>query len=207
MEKPVHTSKVVCGDIVKIEEGMNIPCDGIILKATEVKCDESAMTGETDMIKKNTIAQCESTKNSTRIDYEDQGSHKVPSPILLSGTKIVNGEGIFICIVVGVDSCSGKIRAQMMKDEEETTPLQDKLKIIATDISYFGLVGAIFTVVSLIVLYVIRSISSNEPFKLSSLITILDYFIIGIAIIVMAVPEGLPLAVTLSLAFSVKKML
>ncbi len=56
IEKPVHTSKVVCGDIVKIEEGMNIPCDGIVLKATEVKCDESAMTGETDMIKKNTIA-------------------------------------------------------------------------------------------------------------------------------------------------------
>ena len=207
MEKPVHTSKVVCGDIVKIEEGMNIPCDGIILKATEVKCDESAMTGETDMIKKNTIAQCESTKNSTRIDYEDQGSHKVPSPILLSGTKIVNGEGIFICIVVGVDSCSGKIRAQMMKDEEETTPLQDKLEIIATDISKFGLVGAIFTVVSLTFLYIIRSVSSNEPYKASSLVAILDYFIIGIAIIVMAVPEGLPLAVTLSLAFSVKKML
>jgi len=55
MEKPVHNSKVVCGDIVKIEEGMNIPCDGIIMKAIEVKCDESAMTGETDMIKKNTI--------------------------------------------------------------------------------------------------------------------------------------------------------
>jgi magnesium-transporting ATPase (P-type) len=94
-----------------------------------------------------------------------------------------------------------------MKDEEETTPLQDKLEIIATDISIFGLIGAIFTVVSLILLYVIRSITSDEPFNLESLVSILDYFIIGIAIIVMAVPEGLPLAVTLSLAFSVKKML
>ncbi len=94
-----------------------------------------------------------------------------------------------------------------MKDEEETTPLQDKLEIIATDISIFGLVGAIFTVISLIILYVIRSITSNDSFKAESLVAILDYFIIGIAIIVMAVPEGLPLAVTLSLAFSVKKML
>jgi P-type E1-E2 ATPase len=52
----MHTSKVVVGDIVKIEEGMNIPCDGIIVRALEVRCDESAMTGETDAIKKNTIA-------------------------------------------------------------------------------------------------------------------------------------------------------
>jgi len=172
MEKPIHNSKVVCGDIVKIEEGMNIPCDGIILKATEVKCDESAMTGETDMIKKNTIAQCLSTKNSTRMDYEDKGAaNRIPSPILLSGTKIVNGEGIFICIVVGKDSCSGKIRISLLtNNEEEVTPLQGKLELIATDISKFGLVGAIFTVISLIILYIIRSIASNDEFKSSSLV-------------------------------------
>ena len=54
-EIPIHSSKVVVGDVVKIEEGMNIPCDGFILKGTEVKTDESAMTGETDPIKKGTL--------------------------------------------------------------------------------------------------------------------------------------------------------
>jgi len=70
VEKPVHNSKVVCGDIVKIEEGMNIPCDGIILKAIEVQCDESAMTGETDTIKKNTIQKCAEIKQVGQLDNE-----------------------------------------------------------------------------------------------------------------------------------------
>jgi len=56
METPVHNSLLVCGDVVKIEEGMNIPCDGLIIKAVEVSTDESAMTGETDDIRKGTIA-------------------------------------------------------------------------------------------------------------------------------------------------------
>lgn len=55
MEKPIHNTLVVVGDIVKIEEGMNIPCDGLIIKAVEVLTDESAMTGETDAVKKATI--------------------------------------------------------------------------------------------------------------------------------------------------------
>ena len=58
-ENPVHHSVLVCGDVVKIEAGMNIPCDGFVIKAIEVSTDESAMTGETDAIKKGTIEQCE----------------------------------------------------------------------------------------------------------------------------------------------------
>ena len=69
-----------------------------------------------------------------------------------------------MCIVVGVNSCSGKIRAQMMKDEEEVTPLQEKLEKIATDISFFGLYGAILTVASLTILYIIRSVTSDAEF-------------------------------------------
>ncbi len=71
--------------------------------------------------------QCEGFRdNSNRIDYEDSlQTHKCPSPILLSGTKIVSGEGYFLCIVVGVDSCSGKIRAALAQEdpEDEGTPL------------------------------------------------------------------------------------
>lgn len=55
MEKPIHNSLVVVGDIVKVEEGMNIPCDGLIIKAVEVSTDESAMTGETDDVRKATV--------------------------------------------------------------------------------------------------------------------------------------------------------
>jgi magnesium-transporting ATPase (P-type) len=92
---------------------MNIPCDGFAIKAVEVRTDESAMTGETDPIKKGTMKQCQGAKDaSNRIDYEGSlNTKKVPSPVLLSGTKILNGEGRFVCIVVGTDSCAGKIRA------------------------------------------------------------------------------------------------
>ena len=94
---------------------MNIPCDGFVVKAIEVSTDESAMTGETETIKKGTIEFCEGSKNaSNRIDYEDSlRQKKIPSPILLSGTKIMSGEGYFVVIVVGADSCSGKIRSKL----------------------------------------------------------------------------------------------
>jgi len=190
---------------------MNIPCDGLVIKASEVATDESAMTGETDAIKKGTIKFCSDFKSnkSNRIDYEDSlHTKKVPSPVLLSGTKIMSGEGLFVVIVVGPDSCAGKIRSKLTADEEEDgTPLQGKLEVLATDISIFGLVGASITVFCLTILWVVRVSSSDDGFTWSSLKWLLDYFIIGVAVVIMAVPEGLPLAVTLSLAFSVKKML
>ena len=73
MALAIHSSKLVCGDIVRIEEGSNIPCDGFVVKATEVSCDESAMTGETDAIKKGTLDQClaHTNQGSNRIDYEE----------------------------------------------------------------------------------------------------------------------------------------
>ena len=106
---------------------MSIPCDGVVNKAIEVSTDESAMTGETDAIRKATIAQAEALKivASNRIDYEDSlRGHKVPSPVLLSGTKIISGEGYFVAIVVGPKSCSGKIREKLTEeDEDDDTPL------------------------------------------------------------------------------------
>ena len=78
---------------------------------------------------------------------------------------------------------------------------------MARDIGYFGLISAIATVSALTVLFVLHAVTQTEDFDLTNLKYLLSYFIIGVAIVVMAIPEGLPLAVTLSLAFSVKKML
>jgi P-type E1-E2 ATPase len=117
----------VVGDVCFIEEGMSIPCDGFVIKAIEVSTDESAMTGETDAIKKGTMEMCNASKESTgrRIDYEESiSTKKIPSPVLLSGTKIMSGEGFFVVIVVGVNSCAGKIRSKLTDDEaEDGTPL------------------------------------------------------------------------------------
>ena len=105
---------------------MNIPCDGFIIKAQDVKTDESAMTGETDSIKKNSFANCIKKRDKFPVkDRAGLGNHKVPSPVLLSGTKIILGEGLFVVIVVGKDSCAGKIKEGLLQDsdEEEVTPL------------------------------------------------------------------------------------
>lgn len=126
---------------------------------------------------------------------------------MMSGTRVLTGEGKMIVTVVGPQSCLGKIRALLERDEEEQTPLQQKLEEIADDIGKFGLYSAIFIVLVLLVRFAIMKGTKGNWNTGTDLVKILDFFIIGITVIVVAIPEGLPLSVTLSLAFSVKKML
>jgi magnesium-transporting ATPase (P-type) len=109
----IHQTKVLVGDIVKLEEGMEMPADGIVVEAAELTADESAMTGETDPLKKYTFEEClkrrdeiidEGSKNSS-------GRHEVPSPVILGGTRLLTGEGKMLVIVVGDSSSIGKISA------------------------------------------------------------------------------------------------
>lgn len=99
------------GDIIDLVEGMEIPADGVVLEASELQSDESAMTGETDPMKKNVLSECIHKRN----EILEQGgkntanSHDVPSPMVLSGTKILGGSGRMVITVVGEYSCIGKI--------------------------------------------------------------------------------------------------
>ena len=93
---------------------MNIPVDGIIIKASGVLCSEAAMTGESDEMKKETLDMChlrmeEKAQEAQYSKTHQKGGHDIPSPILLSGTQVSTGEGWFVCIVVGKNSCVGKI--------------------------------------------------------------------------------------------------
>lgn len=110
-----------------------------------------------------------------------------------------------IIIAVGELSVIGKIKSLLGQDDQQT-PLQEKLTKIADDIGVFGMYSASLIVLVLIVRFAIEAIINNS-FEGSDLSKILKFFIIGITVIVVAIPEGLPLAVTLSLAYSVKKML
>ncbi len=112
-----------------------------------------------------------------------------------------------LVLVVGDCSCIGKIRALLAQEETEGTPLQMKLEKIAEDIGKFGLISAILIVIVLLVRFAIEKGISRQWNTGQDLSEILNYFILAITVIVVAIPEGLPLAVTLSLAFSVKKML
>lgn len=167
------------------------------------------MTGETEPIKKNILKFCIKKK----VDVEKNGEkniankHEVPSPIIMSGTKILSGEGKMVVLVVGDQSCIGKIRALLEKEDPQPTPLQQKLETLAGDIGKFGLYSAIIILIILLIRFAIVKGTTREWDTGTDLLKILDYLILGITVIVVAIPEGLPLSVTLSLAFSVKKML
>lgn len=144
-------------------------------------------------------------------------NHDLPSPILLSGTEIQTGEGFFLVIMCGKNSCIGKIQSKLIQ-KIEATPLQEKLEAIATDIgkvklflnSQLGMVSASITVLVLFIRFFIEEGISGYQFgdKIGEyLADWFRYLIVGITIIVVAVPEGLPLAVMISLAYSVRKML
>lgn len=175
------------------------------------------MTGETIELKKEPFEICEQ-KLEEKLEEEkfskiggsnNRTAHDIPSPILVSGTQIQTGEGWFLVVVVGKNSCIGIIMSKLVTKIEQT-PLQEKLEVIARDIGYLGMAAAAITVFVLFVRFFIEQGIKGFNWK-GDIGTYLQlwfgYIIIGVTIVVVAVPEGLPLAVMISLAYSVRKML
>ena len=205
----IHPSFLVVGDIVEVRGGDEIPGDALLLKGNSVMCDEAAMTGESDVLHKDIFSGCIDRRNKLKSEgkFNSSDKHAFPSPLLLSGTNIKNGTGYMVIISVGEASSIGKIRATLADKEEEKTPLQLKLAKIANDIGYFGLFAGIITYMIMITLAVYDMIKEDEFLARRHVDILVNGFLIAVTVLVVAVPEGLPLAVTLSLAFSVKKML
>lgn len=179
----IPNTEIVVGDIVCVETGNQIPCDGVLIQMDDgLQVDESALTGEPIDIDKDIVND----------------------PFMLSGCTVESGSGRFVAIAVGKDSQWGIIKSHLEK-EHELTPLQEKLDAMAALIGYVGMGAAGATFIAMMFIKIVI-----QPAYLKD-ITIFSYaleaFIIGVTIVVVAVPEGLPLAVTISLAFSTKKML
>jgi len=215
----LHHNYLHCGDIIMIQYGMGIPVDGFLLFSSQLLCDESAMTGESDEIKKEPHKKCMRIKQEKEANLEKttvakiSRKHDCPSPLLMSGTSVSQGEGKMLCLMVGDCSCLGEI-IKKLKVRPEVTPLQHKLEKIATDIGLMGTYTAVLTVHVLLVRffiegYISRSVDifSGDDSLVVFLKQIVHYVIIGVAIIVVAIPEGLPLAVMISLAYSIERML
>jgi magnesium-transporting ATPase (P-type) len=211
----INFDEIKVGDLIQIKTGMSIPTDAILVKGTGVTTSEAAMTGESIELRKEPLDQCELRLEEKLEEEKFQGNeenrtnHDIPSPVLLSGTQIETGEGWFMAIVVGKNSCVGKIYAKLTQ-EIEATPLQNKLNKIATDIGYIGMISAAITLFVLFTRFFIET--GIEGYHWADdigdyLSEWFDYILIGVTIVVVAVPEGLPLAVMIALAYSVRKML
>ncbi|KAJ3358957.1 hypothetical protein HDU91_005061 [Kappamyces sp. JEL0680] len=178
----VLASDIVVGDVVEVETGMVVPADGILFSGFSVQVDESTMTGEPHAIEK---------------DF-------VKDPFLLSGTSISNGVGKMLVIATGTNSLNGR-SLLALEVEPEDTPLQQKLGRLADVIAKVAFYLAIFMVVLLIIVYFVSNPGASSGLKISQ--DLLKLLILAVTIVVVAVPEGLPLAVTLSLAHATLQML
>ena len=228
---------LLVGDLIMVNYGDIMAADVLLIEGNGIKMDESALTGESDAMKKERYEKCK--------ELQDAGETKLPSPLILSGTNCVEGSGKGIVIAVGEHSQKGIIRRTVDNAQENSqTPLEAKLERIAELIGYFGIGAGIVTLVALMIRFAVSYTDEiddyNKTSDLETIITtmlfnfphkrvedgyannsdsdltdprlnvakkILDIIILCISIVVVAIPEGLPLAVTLSLAFSIKKMM
>ena len=195
----VISDDILVGDLIKINYGEILPADILMVEGNGIKIDESSLTGESDTMNKKPYEKCK--------EEIESGNRKPSSNILLSGTNVVEGAGSGIVIAIGQHSQKGIIRGTIDNAQEDNrTPLEIKLDKIANLIGYFGLGSAGVTLIALIIKMIIKAV--KEKTKTGDIIkSILTIIILCVSIIVVAIPEGLPLAVTLSLAFSIKRLM
>ncbi|RKP05214.1 hypothetical protein THASP1DRAFT_20077, partial [Thamnocephalis sphaerospora] len=190
---------LVVGDIMCMEPGDIVAADGIFLSGHNVKCDESSVTGETDAIRKRTLEECKA-----EIGHLDPLEHAA-DPFIISGSKVLEGVGRAVVVAVGENSFHGRIMLSL-RQEAEDTPLQGKLNHLAEQIAKLGSASALLMLIILIILYFARwNSQSHEASAIAS--NLVGILITAVTVVVVAVPEGLPLAVTLALAFAMTRML
>lgn len=178
----VGQEDVVVGDIALVQAGMALSFDALLVAGTGYTSNESSITGENDDV------------------------HKSPDmdPFLLSGTHIVDGcDGRALVVAVGPLSFAGAI-AMSTRQSKTDTPLTEQLESMADAIGKFGLAAAVFTFVALLIKEIYTIVFGGGRFFAMKLF---ENITTAVAIVVVAVPEGLPLSVTLSLAYSMKQML
>ncbi|KAH8501917.1 hypothetical protein H0E87_016618 [Populus deltoides] len=184
---------IVVGDVVPLRIGDQVPADGILISGHSLAIDESSMTGE------------------SKIVHKDQNA-----PFLMSGCKVADGIGTMLVTGVGINTEWGLLMASISEDTGEETPLQVRLNGLATFIGIAGLTVALSVLAVLLGRYFTGNTKNpdgsvqfikGETTVSKAVDGVIKILTIAVTIVVVAVPEGLPLAVTLTLAYSMRKMM
>lgn len=200
----IPIGELLVGDVLFLETGEILPADAILLHG-ECEADESSVTGESRTIVKHPVETAISDFDFDGSD--DIGDKGVLDPMLISGSKIVSGQGRALVICVGVNSMWG--RTMMSLDiEEKPTPLQVKLEKLTNGISKYAFVAAALLLIILLIEFASDYYRGEfDGFTTAKILSkVMNIFITSITIVVVALPEGLPLAVTLALAFATTRM-
>ncbi|ELU40116.1 cation-transporting atpase fungi [Rhizoctonia solani AG-1 IA] len=199
-EQVINVKDVMVGDIALLEPGEIIPCDGVFLRGHNVRCDESGATGESDAIKKVTYEECMAEVKALK-----PGSKTKLDCFIVSGSKVLEGVGQYVVIAVGPKSFNGRIMAALSGDTE-STPLQLKLNALAELIAKLGSAAGLILFTALMIKFFVQLKTKPDRTANQKAMSFVQILIISVTLIVVAVPEGLPLAVTLALAFATKRM-
>ena len=188
---------IVVDDIVILTTGSEIPADGELLEATQLQIDESTLTGE---------PIC---RKSTREEEQDKDA-TFPTNHAMRGTKVMEGNGVMRVFAVGDQTENGKVFVAAQIDDSVKTPLNEQLERLGGLISKASYAIAALIVVGRIIVYLSQNADTLTPITqhlTPFLAYLLQSIMIAVTLIVVAVPEGLPMAVTLSLAYSMRRML
>ncbi|KAE8022637.1 hypothetical protein FH972_008420 [Carpinus fangiana] len=189
----ISVFEIVVGDVVCLKIGDQVPADGLFFDGHSLQVDESSMTGESDHVDVN----C---------------SH----PFLVSGTKVVDGYARMLVTTVGMNTTWGEMMSSISRDTSEQTPLQARLNKLTSSIGKVGLLVAFLVLIVLLVRYFTGNTTDdngNKEFigsqtKVDDIVNaVVGIVAAAVTIVVVAIPEGLPLAVTLTLAYSMKRMM
>ncbi len=181
---------VVVGDIALLNTGDEIPADGELLEAVRLSVDESTLTGE---------PICEKTTDPALFDSEAT----FPSNHVLRGTKVMEGHGVMRVQAVGDATENGKVFVASQIDDSVKTPLNEQLDGLGKLITRFAYIIGAAIIIGRVVMYFV-----NVDFEwMSFLAFLLQTLMVAVTLVVVSVPEGLPMAVTLSLAYSMRRML
>ena len=191
--REIPRREVVVGDVVYVESGETVPADGELVEAVSLKINESTLTGEPEVDK---------TVDEAHFDPEAT----YPSNVVMRGTTVADGYGVMVVTAVGDASEAGRVTEQSTVQNDEQTPLDRQLTRLS---QLIGRVGIALSVLIFCVMLgkalFLGDLLEQDWLTVSQ--QVLHIFMVSVAIIVMAVPEGLPMSITLSLAMSMRRML
>lgn len=192
----IPRGQVVVGDMVLVETGDEVPADGRLVISSNLQIDESSLTGE------------QLTSKHADADDNDSGDEAFPKNMLLRSTMVMNGMAEFVVTAVGDNTEIGHVARSSNEKTGVKTPLHNQLDRLAKLISKIGITVAVVA----FLLFLLHDIITNTSLwhsddYIGMIEEVLKYFMMAVTLIVMAVPEGLPMAVTLSLALNMRRML
>lgn len=189
----VKRREVVVGDIILVEVGDEIPADAQLVEAVNLQVDESSLTGE--------------PLTTKSFDATKEGNEAYPPNVILRSTMVMNGRGTAVVTAVGDATEIGKVAQKSTESTLVKTPLNIQLDKLAKLISKIGTIVS----VAAFVIFLVHDILTNSIWHgndyFGMMHIVLNYFMMAVTLIVMAVPEGLPMAVTLALALNMRRML